>query len=140
MNSKFKKDYDYGINKEDEIKDILERYFNMKLKKSKQFKSYDYKGKGVRIEIKSRRINSTLYSTSLLCKSKLNYYNKIKKKKDYYIVFNFLDDIKIIKFNDELLNLPLKKIKISRGDIVENIEIKNDMLISIRQCLLLLDN
>jgi hypothetical protein len=123
---KLNNDIVYGLNEENNIKNILENHFNIKLKKPKdKFKSYDLKGKNIRIEIKSRKIKSTQYPTTFLCNSKLKYYNKKIKRfnKKYIIVFNYLDEIKIIEFNDDLYNLPLKKIRISRGDLVENIEI-----------------
>jgi hypothetical protein len=120
----FNKDLIFGLEEENNIKNILENHFNIKLKQPKnKFKSYDLKGKNIRIEIKTRRIKSTDYNTTLLCKSKLDYYLKKSKKKIYIIVFNYIDKIYFIEFNDELYNLPLKKYKISRGDIVNNIEI-----------------
>lgn len=125
-----KKDLDYGLIKQEEIKKYIENYFNIKLKNPKSnFSRYDYKGKGYRFEIKSRKINSDLYPSTLLCKSKIEYYKKIKNKdKSFIIIFNYLDKIKYIKFNDDLLNLPLKKTYIKRGEFVENIEIPIHLL------------
>jgi len=109
-----KNDLNFGLEQEMKIKETIENFFNIKIKKSKnKFCKYDFKGKGVRIELKSRRINSDAYPTTLLCKTKIDYYNKIKDKK---------------KFIDDLLNLPLKKTYVKRGEIVENIEIDINLL------------
>jgi hypothetical protein len=117
-------DLNYGLKQEEEIKKHIENFFNVKLKKPKnKYSRYDYKCNGIRFEIKSRKINSDKYNTTFLCKTKLDYYNKIKDKKRFIIIFNYLDKIKYIEFNDELNNLPLKKVRIYRGEIVDNIEI-----------------
>jgi hypothetical protein len=124
-----KKDLDFGLEQEMKIKETIENFFNIKIKKSKnKFCKYDFKGKGIRIELKSRRINSDAYPTTLLCKTKIDYYNKIKDKKKFILIFNYLDKIKYIQFNDDLLNLPLKKTYVKRGEIVENIEIDINLL------------
>lgn len=124
-----KKDLDYGLIKQEEIKKHIESFFNVKLKNPKSnYSRYDYKSKGYRFEIKSRKINSDLYSSTLLCKSKIDYYKKINNKKKFIIIFNYLDKIKYIEFNDDLLNLPLKKIYVKRGEFVENIEIPIHLL------------
>jgi hypothetical protein len=125
-----KKDLEYGLIKQEEIKKHIESFFNVKLKDPKSnFSRYDYKSKGYRFEIKSRKINSDLYTSTLLCKSKIEYYKKIKnKEKTFIIIFNYLDKIKYIQFNDDLLNLPLKKTYVKRGEFVENIEIPIHLL------------
>jgi hypothetical protein len=125
-----KKDLEYGLIKQEEIKKYIESFFNVKLKDPKSnFSRYDYKSKGYRFEIKSRKINSDLYTSTLLCKSKIEYYKKIKnKEKTFIIIFNYLDKIKYIQFNDDLLNLPLKKTYVKRGEFVENIEIPIHLL------------
>jgi hypothetical protein len=117
-------DLNYGLEKEEVIKNTIENFFNVKLKKPKnKFSRYDYKSKGVRYEIKSRKFKSDLYDTTFLCKSKIDYYNKIKGKKKFILIFNFTDKIKYIEFTDDLLKLPIQKVKIYRGEEVENIKI-----------------
>lgn len=124
-----KKDIGFGLEQEIIIKDKIEKFLDIKIKKSKnKFCNYDFKGKGVRIELKSRRINSDSYPTTFLCKTKLDYYNKIKDKKKFLVIFNFLDKIKYIEFNEDLQNLPIKKVYVKRGEFVENIEIDVNLL------------
>jgi hypothetical protein len=115
------KDLKFGFNSEDLIKPILEKFFNKKLKKSEEFKSYDYKAKNLRIELKTRRIKSTDYDDSFLCENKIKY--GLKTKKDFYIVFKFIDGLFYIHFSKEFLNYEKVKMKVHRGDIVVNYKI-----------------
>lgn len=125
-------DITYGLKEEENIKSVLETFFNVKLKKSKdKYASYDFKSKGVRYELKSRTFKSDLYKTSFLNKTKVDYYKKIREKKKFIVIFNFTDKIKYIEFNDDLLNLPIKKIPVKRGEIVQNIEIPNSLLLDL---------
>lgn len=124
-----KKDIQFGKYQEDKIKEDIENFFNIKIKKSeKEFCSYDFKCKGIRIELKSRNIKSDKYDTTLLCKSKIDYYKKIKNKKRFILIFNFLDKIKYLEFNEDILKYPIEKVFIARGEIVENIKIPIHLL------------
>lgn len=124
-----KKDLEFGFDSETIIKPKLEEFFNIKLKKSKQFKNYDYKAKNLRIELKTRRIKSTDYNDTFLCENKINYGLKTKKK--FIIVFKFLDGLFYINFNNEFLNYEKIKMKVRRGDILTNYKIPINHLIKI---------
>lgn len=128
-------DYNYGLEKEEEIIEQLNIFFNKKFKKGKKYKRYDFKKDNIYIELKSRRIKINKYKTTFICKSKLlEAEKKYKKGKTFYYVFNFIDGIYYINYNknrEYLISRPFKKIKIYRGDIVENIEIDINKLLKL---------
>lgn len=92
----------FGLKHETEQQETIERIIGCKLKRSKnKYCKYDYKGLGVKVELKSRRIYSTDYETTIINNSKLE---DIKEDEDYYLFFKFLDCMKYIRYNKEVFN------------------------------------
>lgn len=131
----FKRDYNYGVEKEQEVKPLLEKYFNTTLCKTENnMCCYDFENedKNLLIELKSRRVKYNQYPTTLLCKSKLDFAKQLNDDIDLYFVFHFTDDgLYYIKYTKDLLDYPIKRIRIYRGDFVSNIEINTKDLVKI---------
>jgi KaiC/GvpD/RAD55 family RecA-like ATPase len=92
------KNYNFGIEEENKKKECLEKFFNCKLnhKINNRYCLYDYESecKNIYIEIKSRRNEKLKYETTMIGYNKIQYfYEKFKKNKKVYIVFNFTDCI-----------------------------------------------
>ena len=90
----FKKDYEYGLNKEKEILKVINNYFDRDIKQSiEKFCKYDFYDYKYNYELKSRRNNYNSYDTTLLPADKL-------QRKTIYL-FSFNDGLYYIKYKKE---------------------------------------
>ena len=93
----FNKEFNFGTPKEAEILSILEEYFGETfLEPENQFSAFDLYNDTTQIEIKSRRNNYRAYPTTLIGTNKA-----IKTDKKQLFVFNFLDGIYYIQYDEE---------------------------------------
>ena len=93
----FNKEYNFGTPKEAEILSVLEEYFGETfLEPENQFSAFDLYNDTTQIEIKSRRNNYRAYPTTLIGTNKA-----IKTDKKQLFVFNFLDGIYYIQYDEE---------------------------------------
>lgn len=97
-------DIEYGKRREKECLQPIIDYFNFQdLKQTKkEFSLYDYYCLGVRIELKSRRVNKTRFETTFIGKNKVDYAYKNRKDIKSYFVFDFLDGLYYIKYKSDL--------------------------------------
>lgn len=98
----FNKDYEYGTNSEIDTLSLMKKYFNdntLKINNDK-YGSFDYIGKDVNVELKTRRINYTQANTyGDLIFSYSKYKKWLVDKKDTYICWKLLDKICYWKMN-----------------------------------------
>ena len=104
----FKKDYNFGLQKEVELLPILRKFFyDDTIIQLDRHNVFDYKGDNKYIELKSRNNNYNRYQTTMIG------YNKIKKalelNEDVYFVFNFTDGLYYYKFDRD------KELEIKQG-------------------------
>lgn len=93
----FNKEFNFGTPKEAEILCVLEEYFGETFNRSEdQFSAFDLYNDTTQIEIKSRRNNFKAYPTTLIGTNKA-----IKTDKKQIFVFNFLDGIYYIEYEEE---------------------------------------
>jgi len=93
-----------------EVKDIIDKKYDCKLKKTKDFHLFDLKDKDNKIivEVKERKNTYNKYPTTMIGE------NKFIKAKDYYdkgykvlFVFKFTDGIYYYEFCDEKLKIDI---------------------------------
>ena len=90
---KLNNDVTYGLEKEQEVKSLLENKFDTKLEKLSVFDPMDFKdNKGNFFEIKSRRCNHDKYPTTMIGINKINE-AKDHPDNNYFFVFVFLDGV-----------------------------------------------
>lgn len=115
MNRTFKNDYEFGLQREEEIFNLIIDHFKYheNIKFSAKFSLYDYESSdGATFELKSRRCKKNTYSTSLLGT------NKITSATNQYFIFSFLDYNGYIKYDKDLFDsFNKKQLKITRSDI-----------------------
>lgn len=93
------KDVNYGLLKEDEIKQNLIDFFKLdELIKLSKFHTMDFKSDNKYFEIKSRRFNHNKYETTMIGKNKIDYAQKYNDN-TYYFIFVFEDGIYYYKYN-----------------------------------------
>ena len=90
-------DLAFGFLAEDKYLPIIKNYFNNdNIKKTPQNNLFDYECDGIKIELKSRRINHNKYNTLIFGKNK---YDKgleyIQNNEKVYFIFNCLDGLYI---------------------------------------------
>lgn len=128
-------DLEFGLKEEERIRPLLEKYFKRTLNKPEnQFEKYDLKAKGLRIEIKTRRLYHNAYNTAYITKYKTDYAKRASKyNKECFFVFNYIDGIYVVKYDMELFNtFKFKKIYVEkRNEWVMNCEIPIKYLINI---------
>jgi len=91
----FKKDYKFGVEKEDLILDIIKQHFKDNIEKSiSKVSKYDYKGEKYYYELKSRNNNYKEYPTTLIGKNKVFSDNHI-------FLFNFMDGLYYIEYKED---------------------------------------
>jgi len=94
---KKKIDREYGKSKCQETLNILNEYFKDDIEIiNERFCSYDYKGVKNIYELKSRRCNYNTYPTTLIGKDKI--------KDNIIFIFNFIDGIYYIKYEEDKFN------------------------------------
>jgi len=102
----FQSDYDFGIANEIEVLELLNKEFNTKLKRIEyQYSKLDYSNEDNTIyaELKSRRIDSTRFTTTLITTAKLDSIVE-KEGVKYYICFKFTDGLFYVEYTKELFD------------------------------------
>lgn len=105
-------DIQFGKAKEKEILQKLKDYFKDDLELiNKKYSTYDYKGSNNIYELKSRRCYYNSYPTTLIATDKI--------KDNIIFIFNFIDGIYYIKYEEDKFNNYETKLfkRIDRGNI-----------------------
>jgi len=79
---------EYGLNKEQEQQDFIEKRFG-RLKKNSHFDTIDYENDEFLVELKNRKCNYNTYVDTMVGLNKIKY--GIKDKRDCYFLFGFED-------------------------------------------------
>jgi hypothetical protein len=96
------KNLEDGIKNEIEVMPILEKYFNIKLKKTSLYYSMDFISEdGTYYELKSRNNCYNKYETTMVGYNKIAYANK--GNKSVYFVFKFTDGIYYYQYDKSKL-------------------------------------
>jgi len=99
----FFKDYQFGISKEFEILPMISKYFKSNIIRSKEkFNKYDYYDFTCKYELKSRNNKYDTYPTTLIAVDKVI-------NDDLIFLFNFIDGLYYIKYDETLFNTFEKK-------------------------------
>lgn len=97
----YESDYAFGKRRELECLKPIGEYFGKELKATtKQYAHYDYKCRGTRIELKSRRNTRCRYPTTLIGKSKVDHAKNYEGKS--YFVFDFTDGLYYIRYREKV--------------------------------------
>jgi hypothetical protein len=97
----FKSDYNFGIQKEKDIYDIINNKFNDNIKQNKnKFAKFDFEGDKYLYELKSRKCNYSTYPTTLIPFSKCQSDNK-----KIIFLFNFVDGLYYIRYRKKIFDL-----------------------------------
>jgi hypothetical protein len=98
-------DVDYGLMSENDMLPFLEFYFKTDLvKSSSKYCKYDYKGEGIKIELKTRRVSHDDFPTTFVNSSKIDYVKTLADDTEFYFVFKYTDGIYYIKYDRELFD------------------------------------
>ena len=90
----------FGLDQEKIVLPILEKYFNDKIQHTKdKYSKFDFQGEKFKYELKSRKIKHNQYKTALL-----GYNKKPDDTQEQYFIFNYIDGIYYIKYEDTLFN------------------------------------
>jgi hypothetical protein len=93
-------DIQYGLKSEKHMLPLLQKKFGKELERSrKPYSPYDYRKKGVRVELKSRTNASHKYPTTMISLSKVRFAENYNGK--YYFVFKFTDKTLYIRYDEE---------------------------------------
>lgn len=92
----YKNDYEFGINQESKILDIIKSHFkdDNVIKTIERYSKYDFIGNNI-YELKSRNNKYDAYPTTLITNDKI-----INTDKDLYFIFNFIDGVYYIKYDE----------------------------------------
>lgn len=122
QNRSFKNDLNFGLSKEEPIRQLLKTYFkneediiNTKNLYNDQYCKYDFEGitTNTRYEVKSRTNKKNQFSTTILPVHKIT---TETTKKDFFIIFNFIDKCSYIKYDKDVFNkFDRKTFKIQRA-------------------------
>jgi len=101
----FRADYKSGIAAETRNLSLLQKFFDDDTicKTKSKYDPIDFIGKHY-YEIKSRTVKSTAFPDTIISKSKIDKYNKIKDGKNLYLIFPFTDCIKYIQYTPDLFD------------------------------------
>lgn len=106
-------EYAFGAAQEEELKPLFETYFNTELEHTEKWDPFDFVGKNIKIELKSRRNTYSKYPTTIVGMYKIN---KIREcDGEHFFVFNFTDGIYYWKYNWDQ-QIKFKVINIKRRD------------------------
>jgi hypothetical protein len=87
-----------GKKTEFDLKRIIERSFNVLVKKLPPNHPFDYKDEqNIHYEIKGRNNNYNKYDTTMIGQNKIEYANKFDN--DFYLIFSFYDGNYYYKYN-----------------------------------------
>lgn len=121
----FNRDHLFGINKENELFDIIKTEVCTSLKKTKPGSVFDYEGDNVYVELKSRRNPKDQYADTMIGANKIKHASEDNSGCEYHFFFCFTDGIYSYKFNKEdLINGVVSTRKGGRVDRNRN-EIKD---------------
>lgn len=99
---KNKKDGDLG---EDKVLPLVEKYFNVKIRKTSNYHEFDFVDNlGTYYEVKSRNNNYATYDTTMVGYNKIVYANNYLVGKPVYFIFNFLDGVYYYEYEQSKLN------------------------------------
>ncbi len=99
-------DFNFGGQTEQQVKEILEDYFNIPLKKLGQMSIFDFtdvKSHTNFFELKARRNTHNQYPTTIVGYNKIEFIQQ-RPENAYYFVFRFLDGLYYIKYSKELFD------------------------------------
>lgn len=98
----YERDYNFGIKEEEKLKPKLEEFFKVDLKKSiGKYNLFDFIGKDVYIELKSRKNKKTQYPTTIVGCNKIKKADELVKKGQRVIfIFNFTDSLDFWEYKD----------------------------------------
>ena len=101
--SKFTTDLEFGLTQEQNLLELLRTFFKCDLNRTTNRNSwYDYKFGNKYFELKSRKVNSDTYKSTMISQHKIIQADKING--DVYFIFNFIDCVKYIKYDKELFS------------------------------------
>lgn len=133
---KFNDDYQYGIDSEKEILQILNSKFDCNLKQTNKYDPYDFidDDKKVIVELKTRRNTKNRYDSTIIGFHKIQ---KIMIKKDYkkILCFRFTDDLVYYRLDSINNNWVSRSGRKDRGilEFSQYYHIPTDKLISIKR-------
>ena len=111
-------DLAFGFEEEDKILPILKEYFKNDniTKTTAQNNVFDYECEGLKIELKSRRINHNKYDSLIFGKNKyIEGLNHINNNNEVYFIFNCLDGLYLWKQNPQQIPQFKKGGRFDRG-------------------------
>jgi len=103
----FVADYVFGKTEEERVLMKMCRFFNEEIKPTSKYCKWDFESDATIYELKSRKVNSKTYDEVLINYSKIQPIHKPQ-----YFLFNFIDGLFYIKYDEELFtNFELKLFK-----------------------------
>lgn len=99
----YRRDYAFGIAAEQQLQPELEEFFKVDLKKSVgKYNLFDFIGKDIYIELKSRKNTKKQYPTTIIGMNKIKKANKLIKEGNRVIfIFNFTDSLDFWEYKDD---------------------------------------
>ena len=99
----YERDYNFGIKEEEKVKPELERFFKIDLRKSVgKYNLFDFIGKDVYLELKSRKNKKLDYPTTIVGMNKIIKAEKLKQQGNRIIfIFNFTDSLDFWEYKDK---------------------------------------
>jgi outer membrane protein assembly factor BamB len=94
---RIEKDLAFGLDKEDELLATIKKLDNTLERAESNVAIFDYVGETCYVELKSRRVNKSLYYDTMVGKNKIDY--AMTCDKPVYFCFNFTDGTYYWKFN-----------------------------------------
>lgn len=126
-------DLSYGKAREKALKETFEDYFGMTLYETPPTCSWDFENttNGVRVELKSRRFDSRLYSDTYITKRKLM--KSLEYEGTTYFVFEFTDGaLRVIDAN-ECLKCKVVKVQTHLGEKRTNLLVPMNAMLTIKE-------
>lgn len=98
----FKQDYAAGIQSENALLPILNKYFNTTFTKTSQYHPVDFQSPKAFVELKTRTNRYSQYPTTMLPYSKITFAKQADRPT--YFVFAFTDNTYFIEYNQSLFS------------------------------------
>jgi len=121
MTRSLSNDLNFGLGKEDEVLEKIKVFFEDDIKNTKElyndkYCKWDYEGStGTKYEVKSRRNTINKYPTTIIPCHKF-----INNKDKYICLFNFLDGLTYIEYDDEVFKtFEVKDVMTRRSGIID---------------------